>query len=280
MRRERASWYLIVFWLTSAVYLALIIAVVVGSPLAALDHRVAVAMHLGERWPQAHTWVWHFEIIAQRGPLAAVAIPWMLWRSFKLRSARPLTWLLVAMLLLNVSVGAVKLMTGRLGPLATMHAVAVFDSGDIFPSGHTSNAVVMYGILAWTALSYRRAAAVLAAVASVAVGVGTVVLDTHWVTDVLGGWLAGALVLMATPWLADRIPVDRWLARLRRRAPTRRLATGHVPSRPRRVIARRSAERCGLEPSQTRQPGPWQRRSSRASRATAGSHERPVPPRG
>jgi undecaprenyl-diphosphatase len=45
-----------------------------------------------------------------------------------------------------------------------------------------------------------RALTVVAAVwISLTVGLSTLYLDTHWLTDVLGGWLAGALVLFALP---------------------------------------------------------------------------------
>ena len=99
--------------------------------------------------------------------------------------------LTTALVLLNAEVGVVKLAIGRLGPRFTTHPRAVFEGGDIFPSGHTSNAVVIFGVI----------------------GIGTVFLDTHWVTDVLGGWLAGILVLLALPTVTTR--VERWLAMMR-----------------------------------------------------------------
>ena len=75
----------------------------------------------------------------------------------------------------------------------------MFDGGDIFPSGHTSNAVVIFGVLAMVAVEHRRAWIALAVFVSTTVGLSTIFLDTHWVTDVLGGWLAGALVMLALP---------------------------------------------------------------------------------
>jgi membrane-associated phospholipid phosphatase len=50
---------------------------------------------------------------------------------------------------------------------------------------------------------------------SITVGLCTVYLDTHWVSDVLGGWLAGVLVLLVLPWImpyAERVAemVIRW----------------------------------------------------------------------
>jgi membrane-associated phospholipid phosphatase len=114
--------------------------------------------------------------------------------------------------MLNVTVGTVKLATGRLGPALTTKPRAVFDGGDIFPSGHTSNAVVIFGVLAMVAFEHRRAWIALAVFVSTTVGLSTIFLDTHWVTDVLGGWLAGALVLLALP--ATYALIERWAFRV------------------------------------------------------------------
>jgi PAP2 superfamily len=62
----------------------------------------------------------------------------------------------------------------------------------IFPSGHTANAVAVWGTLAYLATRHRRAAGAAAGVMALAIGLATVYLGTHWVSDVLGGWAAGA----------------------------------------------------------------------------------------
>ncbi len=182
----------------AAAYAALTVAVVVGSPLDAVD-RAAASMRLAQHWPDVQSWVLRYEIIGQRGPSAAVAGAYVVWLSWRTRSLRPVVMLTTSLLLLNLSVGAVKVFIGRLGPLLTTQPRAVFDGGDIFPSGHTSNAVVVMGVLAMLALRHRRLATWAAALGAATVGLGTIVLDTHWVTDVLGGWLAGALILLVLP---------------------------------------------------------------------------------
>ncbi|MFF8100286.1 phosphatase PAP2 family protein [Streptomyces sp. NPDC016640] len=70
-----------------------------------------------------------------------------------------------------------------------------------FPSGHAMTATVVCGLLLWL-LHHHGAGRVLwrtalaAAVVSVAgVGLTRVWLGVHWPTDVLGGWLLGALVV-------------------------------------------------------------------------------------
>jgi membrane-associated phospholipid phosphatase len=207
---------------TLIAYAALTVAVVVGSPLDALD-RAAASMRLAAHWPDAQPWVLRYVTLAQRAPSAIGAgllVAWLAWRR---RSWRPVILLTVSLLLLNLSVGAVKLGIGRIGPLVTTHPRAVFDGGDIFPSGHTSNAVVVFGVLAMLALRWRRAAVAAAAFGSITIGLSTVFLDTHWVTDVLGGWLAGGLVLFAGPHVSDQ--VERMIATIWRTASSTASAT-------------------------------------------------------
>jgi membrane-associated phospholipid phosphatase len=202
----------VIFVAVVTAYLALTVAVVVGSPLDALDH-AAAAMGLTHRFPKVTPWVFNYVIVGQRGPSSLVAGSYLAWRAWRLRSWRPLVMLMSALVLLNVGVGMVKLAIGRLGPSLTTHPRAVFEGGDIFPSGHTSNAVVIFGVLAIVAVRYRRAMFAIAVVVSTTIGLGTVFLDTHWVTDVLGGWLAGILVLLMLPTVTTR--TELWLAMAR-----------------------------------------------------------------
>jgi membrane-associated phospholipid phosphatase len=48
------------------------------------------------------------------------------------------------------------------------------------------------------------------------VGIGSIYLDTHWVTDILSGWLSGIAILMVT------IALDRHytVSRAKHRAPS------------------------------------------------------------
>lgn len=69
---------------------------------------------------------------------------------------------------------------------------------DSYPSGHTTGATAL---AVATALVLRRnelmstkAAATLAASASIAMGAFRVLADDHWATDVIGGWLLGSAI--------------------------------------------------------------------------------------
>lgn len=71
-----------------------------------------------------------------------------------------------------------------------------------FPSGHAMNSMITYGFLALLLLDRvrergRRAGIALAALVVIgAIGFSRVYLGVHFVTDVVGGWLAGAAWLL------------------------------------------------------------------------------------
>jgi membrane-associated phospholipid phosphatase len=199
------------FGILLAIYLALTIAVLVRSPVLHLDDWIG-NLTLRRQYPGLLSPVRFLVDFGQRRPVAQFVVPFLLLIAWRTRSARPLVTLVVALVALNFSVGVVKLTTGRLGPRGG-HAVGqVFSGGDIYPSGHVSNAVVMYGLVAmFVPVRYRRKTAVAAGLLAVVVGIGTLYLKTHWFTDVVGGWLAGSLVLCSLPWVTP--PVQRFVER-------------------------------------------------------------------
>lgn len=191
-----------------AFYLVIVVAVLTTSWLVRLDWQI-MFFRPYEQWPQLHAFLDYLVVLGQRGPTAVMVAAWLGWRSWRQHTLRPLITLGVALLLLNVTVGAVKLGLGRLGPhyATEIGSAELFAGGDIFPSGHTANAVVTWGILAYLASTVvtRRVLSLVSAVVSLSVGATTVYLGTHWVSDVLLGWLAGLLVLLALPWFEPLI---------------------------------------------------------------------------
>ncbi|MEU6008544.1 phosphatase PAP2 family protein [Streptomyces sp. NPDC047453] len=221
----------VLFSATLAFYLSIVWAVVTTSWLVRLDWQV-MFFRPYQQWPQIHAFLDYYVVLGQRGPTAVMVCAWLGWRSWRQHTLRPLLTLAASLLLLNVTVGAAKIGMGRLGP----HYATVIGSnemglgGDIFPSGHTANAVVTWGILAYLASTprARRWLSALSAVTALGVGLTTVYLGTHWLSDVLLGWAAGLLILLALPWfepLITRTEValfdlrDRWRARRGRPAP-------------------------------------------------------------
>ncbi|MER5969996.1 phosphatase PAP2 family protein [Streptomyces sp. NPDC002055] len=213
-------------------YVAIVAAVFVSDHLVRLDWQVMLFRPY-KQWPELHAFLDYFVVLGQRGPTAVLVAAWLGWRSWRQRTLRPLLALGVALLLLNITVGAVKYGLGRLGPhyATTVGSAEMWSGGDIFPSGHTANAVVTWGILAYLATTprARRVLSVVAAVFALGVGATTVYLGTHWVSDVLLGWAAGLVVLLALPWFEPAIAtVEAWIFALR----ARYRATGSLAPRP------------------------------------------------
>lgn len=215
----------VLFSATLAFYLAIVWAVVTTSWLVRLDWQV-MFFRPYQQWPQIHAFLDYYVVLGQRGPTAVMVASWLGWRSWRQHTLRPLLTLAASLLLLNITVGAAKYGMGRLGP----HYATVIGSnemglgGDIFPSGHTANAVVTWGILAYLASTptARRWLSALSAVTSLGVGLTTVYLGTHWLSDVVLGWAAGLLILLALPWCEPLIARtenalfdlrDRWRSR-------------------------------------------------------------------
>ena len=80
--------------------------------------------------------------------------------------------------------------------------------GFSFPSGHSTNAVTMYGSLGQYFKKKWLTAAALAL--PLLVGFSRVVVGAHYPTDVFVGWLLGVAVLLLVPWLQKKLQKD-WL---------------------------------------------------------------------
>ncbi|PWS40114.1 hypothetical protein DKT74_34685, partial [Streptomyces sp. ZEA17I] len=213
---------------TLAFYLAIVFAVLVTSWLVALDWKVMLFRPY-QQWPELHAFLDYYVVLGQRGPTAVMVACWLGWRSWRQHTLRPLLVLGTALLLLNVTVGAVKLGLGRLGPhyATQIGSAEMFAGGDIFPSGHTANAVVTWGILAYLATTprARRYLSALSATVSLGVGLTTVYIGTHWLSDVLLGWAAGLLILLALPWFEPLIArTESWIFDVREQWRARRRA--------------------------------------------------------
>ncbi|MER5351391.1 phosphatase PAP2 family protein [Kitasatospora sp. NPDC002551] len=202
-------------------YLLVVAAVLLDTSLVDLDWKIRL-YRPSEHWPGLQPLLDNWVVAGQRGPSAFAAFTWLGWRARRLGRIRPLLVMGTALLLLNLTVGGVKIVTGRLGPHYAHYVGSpeLFSGGTIFPSGHTANAVVTWGALAYLSVRWRRTGALLAAATAWSVGLTTVYLGTHWVTDVLAGWAAGLLVLLSLPLLEPLVLATE--RRLTRRDPRER----------------------------------------------------------
>lgn len=79
--------------------------------------------------------------------------------------------------------------------------------GYSFPSGHSTNSVVIFSSLS----RYRRNRwlTVIGVVIPLLVGISRFCLGVHYPTDVIAGWLLGILIIYAVPYLSKKIPDRR-----------------------------------------------------------------------
>ncbi|MEV5432164.1 phosphatase PAP2 family protein [Streptomyces sp. NPDC052701] len=290
---------IVLFAATLAFYGAIVWAVLITSWLVRLDWQV-MFFRPYQQWSEIHWFVDYYVVLGQRGPTAVMVAAWLGWRSWRQHTLRPLLALGVSLLLLNVTVGAAKYGMGRLGPhyATEIGSNEMWLGGDIFPSGHTANAVVTWGILAYLASTprARRYLSALSAVTSLGVGLATVYLGTHWLSDVLLGWAAGLLILLALPWFEPLIArAEAFLFGLRDRWRTgrgqERAAPGPAPLAAPAALAPCAAEQEGAtarEPVSAARsprapvylaPGPHTIRSERTPVTPAGSRRPPHPER-
>ena len=86
-------------------------------------------------------------------------------------------------------------------PEADIYDVAA--QGYSFPSAHSTNAATMFGSLAVNL--HRRWVTVIAIIIAVLTGLSRIVVGAHYPTDVLAGWLLGAISVLIVQVLQKRI---------------------------------------------------------------------------
>ena len=145
-----------------------------------------------------------------RGLTATVLLIAAAFIAYKFKTWRPLNLAFLSVVLLNLVVGGFKIMLGRTKPrdgFDLLHA-----GGMSFPSGHASNAVLSWGILAYIIYRYAKvdryqgklATAGVVAI-TLTVCMVSLIRRTHWFSDLLGGIFIGSALLVAV------IAIDRYV---------------------------------------------------------------------
>ena len=144
-----------------------------------------------------------------RGVTATILFITAFFVARRFKSWRPLNLSILAVLALNLVVGLAKLGVGRTKP--KLNVDLVYAGGLSYPSGHASNAILTWGVLAYILYRYShadswhpRAMVLIAATFTLGVCVVSAFRNTHWLSDLLGGlFIGGALLVMV-------IAVDRY----------------------------------------------------------------------
>jgi len=152
-----------------------------------------------------------------RGVTATALLVGAAYIAVVFRTWRPLNLAVLSLLALNVVVGTFKYWLGRTKPKIEIDLIHA--GGMSYPSGHASNAVLTWGILAYLIYRYAhvdryqgRLASAGVAVISLTVCIVSLVRNTHWFSDLLGGLLIGASLLVLVIAIDRYFPSDSQLS--------------------------------------------------------------------
>ena len=145
-----------------------------------------------------------------RGVTATILLITSFFIARRFKSWRPLNLSILAVLALNLVVGLAKLGVGRTKP--KLNVDLVYAGGLSYPSGHASNAILTWGVLAYILYRYSHPDAWHPLAMNIAAGsftLGVCIVsafrNTHWLSDLLGGlFIGGALLVLV-------IAVDRFV---------------------------------------------------------------------
>lgn len=176
---------------------------------AGLDE--AVARFCVEHFREVPAWYWPLRVLNYfgQGLIVSILLPGVLtvlvWR--RIRSWRAVLPWACAFALSYLTIGPIKMLTGRLAPKNQRpNAVELFNAPDpdgkdmaiSFPSGHVANAIMWWGIIVvllavLVPLTTRQRAWIRIVPPVVVLGT-TTMLAFHWVTDGLAALALGLLL--------------------------------------------------------------------------------------
>lgn len=183
--------------------------VIANGPLIDLDAKIANANRIDlPGWIDFI--VMRIDNLGLRGLTATVLLFSAAYIAREFRTWRPLNLAVLSLLALNLVVGLAKLGIGRTKP--QLNVDLIYAGGLSYPSGHASNALLTWGVLAYLVYRYAhvdryrgRLASAGVAVISLSVCVVSLFRNTHWLSDLLGGLFIGATLLVMV------IAVDRYV---------------------------------------------------------------------
>jgi len=185
--------------LLTASLLYVIVDIWVQGPLTQLD--IALVDWDGESSiPSLEQTAWAYDKVGQRSVLVPILLIVAGVLARRHRTWRPVVLAAMSFLVLNVVVGAMKIIIGR--SQTETGNPDVLAGGIIFPSGHSSNMVLTGGVIVYLLLRYAknppaRSVAALWTVLTLLTIVTSVYIGSHWLTDLVAGVLVGGLLLQS-----------------------------------------------------------------------------------
>lgn len=122
----------------------------------------------------------------------------------RVREAGLMLFTLLVSAILNTGI---KELVGRMRPLDYQ---LVIETDFSFPSGHAMNSIVYFGLLTFLVLKHiksevwRRWLISLAFVFSFMMGVSRIYLGVHYFSDVVVGYLLGAIIVSIAIWIGNK----------------------------------------------------------------------------
>ncbi len=196
----------LVFLYVGAVWLDSVVDFLSGDPMLQLDMRLAELIHhfrspAPVRIATGLTALGGWKVVL---PVVAATLVWLALEGRRSLAAG----LLVSVVGNTITVALLKLAFDR-----PRSALGYFtETSGSFPSGHAAGSVAVYGMLMyvlWRTGKLRAETALLAAgLLAFLIGASRIYLIEHYLSDVLNGWLVGALCLTlgiaVSEWLASR----------------------------------------------------------------------------
>ena len=184
--------------------------VITNGPLISLDARIANAGRVD--FP---SWIdfilMRIDDLGLRGLTATSLMIAAIYISRRFKTWRPLNLAILSIIALNLAVGLAKLLIGRTKP--QLNVDLIYAGGLSYPSGHASNAILSWGVLAYLIYRYAhvdryrgRLASAGVALISMSVCFVSLFRNTHWLSDLVGGLFIGAALLVMV------IAIDRFVA--------------------------------------------------------------------
>jgi membrane-associated phospholipid phosphatase len=182
--------------------------VLTKSWLWSLDHRIVRMRHYRITGMASH-FLLAMDDLGLRWFTATVLLVSAAIIGWRFKSMRPFNLSVLSLLALNGVVGVSKLFFGRSKP--RLHFDELHVGGLSYPSGHAANALISWGLLAYLIYRYTKRDPFngvklngLVALFTLAVCTASLLRNTHWFSDLLGGLFLGGSILVAI------IAIDRY----------------------------------------------------------------------
>jgi membrane-associated phospholipid phosphatase len=200
-RRQERNRAVKISFLFFVAFLVVTEQILTKSYLYTLDHKIKAIKHHTFRGLSSH-FLLALDDLGLRSLTATCLLTVAVLICYIFKSWRPINLSLAALLLLNGVVGLAKIEFGRSKPRLN---IDIYHSGIVgsYPSGHSSNALLTWGMLAYLIYRYTKFGASKLRFLYLLVGSITLVVclvsllrNTHWFSDLIGGAFLGGAILV------------------------------------------------------------------------------------